>query len=1157
MAGKLIFDQPGQPNAKITNAGDITIAHEGLAALVAPQVANSGVIRANMGKVILAGAEAHTLDLYGDGMVAINVTKQVTTAPDGGTALVTNTGVIEARGGSVVLTARAVDGVVQTLVEAGGKITANSVAGHNGASGRTGRVVIAGTGGDVTVSGVIDAEGIAPGTKGGVIVANTTGTVAIASSARLSVAGVAGGGTMALGTTYARAAGGPSVTSKKTAKAVLLAAGSTISADATGTGNGGRVTVLSTAQTSTAGLITAKGGRQGGNGGFVEVSGESGFEPGGSIDTSAPKGAVGTILLDPDNLTIVNGQSTTAQVSNGNTVTAGSPPSNAVIAAGTIDGFVGNIVLQGQTSVTVNAPITLNGEASSLTLDAITGNLQVNAPVTASGAQTLAFNAGGNIDLENNLTAGNIALTAGTGISLSNGRVFATQGSVSVTAGAFTLGSGGTVAAVNGATDVLIFSDLNQSANSLVQASRDISVSGQINENGGLVLAARNISAQGLQQSAGTIAAGGAISIGTGQGAAGWGGSSPTSGAFSQSGGAVIASGPINIFSSSSFSQAAGATVATGGTLGVTAASDIALGGTVSASGAASGFMVLSTGGNLTLAGLLGGPMQVSAGNALQAPSGAMQIVPGAVIGVAGAVSDTTVGPLGPPMWQPPTPTSDTQRIPLTLVGSTVDIGSNFTVSTLSLYASGLIMEETGSAINATTLTGSAGAGDSVPAGLTALGWANAAALGWQGTVGSLDFPNSANQIATLSDFSATGYFSFTEGASKLTQIGTLSVAGGALLSLVASSAVPSPQIVQDGGVINGGFVELSAHGGISLADGGVTATSGFISLNGPTSLGAGEVVATIGQGTDIYSDTSLSLAPGTSLTSNRDLIAVNLIQNGGLISAGRDIQLTTLTQNGGQISSGQDIQITTLMQSSGQVTSGRNIQLTTLTQNGGQVSSGQDIQLTTLTQSSGQINSVGNIQLTTLTQNGGQITSAGQFLLGTGTGSAGTAGSTATSGQFVQNAGSIVAGGPVAIFTAGTFSQAPGAILTSANTVGVTTLGDASIAGTVSSSVPGGGSAGGGISINAGGSVGITGALAAGTITLDGASGIALGTIAADVLALEFANGGVVETPTARIAVRLLTGSGLVGGNLSSTELDECDWIGRRRGHGRQHHDQ
>ena len=57
MAGKMVFDQPAKQNARIENRGTITVADTGLAALVAPQVRNSGVIRAKLGTVILAGAE--------------------------------------------------------------------------------------------------------------------------------------------------------------------------------------------------------------------------------------------------------------------------------------------------------------------------------------------------------------------------------------------------------------------------------------------------------------------------------------------------------------------------------------------------------------------------------------------------------------------------------------------------------------------------------------------------------------------------------------------------------------------------------------------------------------------------------------------------------------------------------------------------------------------------------------------------------------------------------------------------------------------------------------------------------------------------------------------------------------------------------------------
>src|SRR5271165_6503189 len=135
--GKLALDQPGNPNARIDNAGNITLQQAGLAAFVAPQVANSGTIAAKFGHVVLAGAKTATLDLYGDGLLSLDVSNAVTEAPIGkdgkaATALVTNTGVIVADGGTVQLSARAADGIVQNLVQAGGTISAASMGNQTG-----------------------------------------------------------------------------------------------------------------------------------------------------------------------------------------------------------------------------------------------------------------------------------------------------------------------------------------------------------------------------------------------------------------------------------------------------------------------------------------------------------------------------------------------------------------------------------------------------------------------------------------------------------------------------------------------------------------------------------------------------------------------------------------------------------------------------------------------------------------------------------------------------------------------------------------------------------------------------------------------------------------------------------------------------------------
>ena len=166
MAGVMKFDQPGDPNARIDNQGSITVKQAGLAALVAPRVANSGTITARLGHVVLAGAKTATLDLYGDGLLSLDVSDQVTQAPvgkDGRTAiaLVTNSGLVVADGGTVQLTARAADGIVQNLVQAGGQIRAATMGDH------TGTVALNGVGGSIVVEGQLSAPGKAPGTKGG------------------------------------------------------------------------------------------------------------------------------------------------------------------------------------------------------------------------------------------------------------------------------------------------------------------------------------------------------------------------------------------------------------------------------------------------------------------------------------------------------------------------------------------------------------------------------------------------------------------------------------------------------------------------------------------------------------------------------------------------------------------------------------------------------------------------------------------------------------------------------------------------------------------------------------------------------------------------------------------------------------------------------
>ena len=253
MAGAMIFNQPGNPNAKIDNQGSITVKQAGLAALVAPQVANSGAITAQLGHVVLAGAKTATLDLYGDGLLSLDVTNQVTQAPTGATALVTNTGVITANGGTVQLTARAADGIVQNLVQAGGKISTATI------GDRTGTIALNGVGGSIIVEGQLSAAAPRQALRAAtsksfprnVTLAIHREDQRIRSGRRRWVA---------IGTTLARAKGGPSVTPTSTAQNVNVQHGATIAADAITNGDGGHVAVRSTGATQMDGAITAQGG---------------------------------------------------------------------------------------------------------------------------------------------------------------------------------------------------------------------------------------------------------------------------------------------------------------------------------------------------------------------------------------------------------------------------------------------------------------------------------------------------------------------------------------------------------------------------------------------------------------------------------------------------------------------------------------------------------------------------------------------------------------------------------------------------------------------------------------------------------------------------------------------------------------------------------
>jgi filamentous hemagglutinin family protein len=420
MAGRYNFSIPGRPDASIVNLGHITATSGGFAALVAPGVRNSGTISATLGTVALASGNSFSLDLYGDRLITLAVNDQIASKViDVATgqplkSLVTNDGRIRANGGRVELTAAAARTVVDSVINTSGVIQANSIGHHNGMI-----VLNAATGGSkpagaptqtVRISGTLEAAGKRKGTTGGTIL--VTGEDIKFVGALVDASGRAGGGKVLIGGDWAGGHPDPSLVSNQSAKleSYLIPTATTVSVDgatvinasARDSGNGGKVILWSNQMTTFAGTILARGGANGGNGGFVETSGHQQLAFSGSVDTRAPKGKAGTLLLDPADFFIVvtcgefscgPSQMTAFQVQN---LLANQ---NVVIATNNdpqIDGngniFVNaGITWSNNNSLTLSAYRNINIAANVTIANLAGGNLVLHADSTGTGAGTVTF----------------------------------------------------------------------------------------------------------------------------------------------------------------------------------------------------------------------------------------------------------------------------------------------------------------------------------------------------------------------------------------------------------------------------------------------------------------------------------------------------------------------------------------------------------------------------------------------------------------------------------------------------------------------------------------------------------------------------------------------------------------------------------------------
>lgn len=369
MNGKRTFRGNGSSSA-VSNAGAIRVGRGGYAALIGGTVDNSGAIEVPLGKVGLGSGERATLDFAGDGFLQV----AAPTRSGGDGALIRHSGSIKADGGSVVISAATAREAARNAINLSGHVQARSI------SGRSGSITIGGgAGGAVKISGRLSTESRKG--KGGSI--TVTGRNIALQGATVDASGAKGGGNIRIGGDWQGK--GP----LQRAVTTSIDAATIIRADATASGDGGKVVVWSDLLTTFAGAISARGGVGGGNGGGAEVSGKATLAYSGTTDLRAPAGSTGTLLLDPYNVTISNaadanqaGFTATGDnsVINVATLQAALAMANVTVSTGIGGAQTGDI--------TVAAPITWS--ANTLTLSAYR-SIFINADLVASGTGGLAL----------------------------------------------------------------------------------------------------------------------------------------------------------------------------------------------------------------------------------------------------------------------------------------------------------------------------------------------------------------------------------------------------------------------------------------------------------------------------------------------------------------------------------------------------------------------------------------------------------------------------------------------------------------------------------------------------------------------------------------------------------------------------------------------
>ncbi|MGD1943373.1 MAG: filamentous hemagglutinin N-terminal domain-containing protein [Leptolyngbyaceae cyanobacterium] len=262
----------------VVNGADLTVSAGEAITLMGGQVINTGTLTAPSGEITIAAIPEANLVRISQADLALSL--EFATVPNAGEVALPFTPLtlpeLLTGGGAVLAT--------EVVVTPEGTIALVNSA-----------LTIADLPGSAIAAGPLDSSG----TVGGDI--TVVGDRVSLVQADVDASGTLGGGIVRLGGDWQGQSTLPG------SRLTYGDGGSAIAADATLVGDGGTVILWSDGATGFFGKVSAQGGAQGGDGGFVEVSGAQSLAFRGAVNTEAPAGQPGTLLLDPVDIQILNG----------------------------------------------------------------------------------------------------------------------------------------------------------------------------------------------------------------------------------------------------------------------------------------------------------------------------------------------------------------------------------------------------------------------------------------------------------------------------------------------------------------------------------------------------------------------------------------------------------------------------------------------------------------------------------------------------------------------------------------------------------------------------------------------------------------------------------------------------------------------------------